>query len=91
MVKKMIGDACAHMVLMGGKSKYVRIGSAFQDLETQSISFKIDTLPVATSSGPQWSGWVNVFPREDASDAQSKRGIPAKRPPSYDLGDDIPF
>lgn len=87
MSKELIGDACAHMVGdPGTKPKYIRIGNAYRDTEFNSISVKIDTLPLATGHGVQWTGWINIFDRNDAK----KSGLPSK--PRYQGDDDdIPF
>lgn len=58
--KLKMGAVCAHIPQCGNNSKshYNKVGTAFVDEETGSISIKLDTLPIAPSN---WEGWLNIF------------------------------
>lgn len=70
-MKRNIGDVCAHLpahTQHGGKARYVRVGTAFIDEETDRLAFKLDALPLSTSG---WEGWLNVFPPKNPGDEQA--------------------
>ena len=83
MSKEFIGDACAYIPAAdrSSKTQYPRIGVAFCDTEDGRISIKLDTLPLP---GANWSGWINIFPRDKSE--------PPKRNPGVGPGQDAePF
>jgi hypothetical protein len=77
------------------KKRYTKCGTAFQD-EQVRISLKLETVPV----GPNWSGWLSLYPiernqsapRSDARQAQPERQASVPQHYVEDEGDDeIPF
>lgn len=80
------GDVCADLGKQpeGSKSsRYKRIGVAFKD-DAGRIVIKIDTLPLPQDT---WSGWTNIFPKED----KSTTAPPAGSRLAQLEDDDIPF
>lgn len=74
------------------KKEYTNVGKAFTD-DQGRISIKMKAVPV----GPEWSGWLSLYPAKerDPGAFQAPRPAPlAQRPAaaSYDNeDDDIPF
>lgn len=73
------------------KKRYMNAGKAFQD-DQGRISLKIDAVPV----GPEWSGWLSLYPRKDDQGGGQRQSAPAPTrsaaPPSAeDDGDHAPF
>lgn len=50
------------------KKRYVNVGSGFTDAEGR-MSLKLETVPV----GPDWSGWLSLYPVKDKDDRESDR------------------
>lgn len=75
------------------KKEYTNVGKAFTD-DQGRISIKMKTIPV----GPEWSGWLSLYPAKEREPQGAAPSRPAQRsmppPPAVvDLGedDDIPF
>lgn len=70
MSKRNIGDVCAYVPATqpGAKARYLRVGSAFVDEETDRLAIKLDTLPLP---GAGWDGWLNVFPPRNPGEEQA--------------------
>ena len=75
------------------KKRYQNVGKAFTD-DQGRVSLKMDAVPV----GPEWSGWLSLYPRKDylepAQGAQRQsRPAPTQPPrgPDDDEGDEVPF
>ena len=89
MSKILMGDVCAHIpgAKYGEKGSYRKIGVAFKDSDTGSISIKLDTLPLP---GCGWVGWCNIFEEREAKPATIPKELgPPFTPPFPE--DDIPF
>ena len=83
MSRSLLGDVCAYIPKRTEQDKpsYHTIGLAFIESDTQRISIKIDSIPIA---GGGWEGWLNIFPR--------KRDVTFTASAKLRVGlDDIPF
>ncbi len=91
MAKEKLGDLAAYLGKdANGKGIYWRIGAAYRDTDYDSISIKIDTLPLP---GANWQGWANIFTdtkSEFAAAPKDTKSAAAKRPAPL-ADDDIPF
>lgn len=80
------------------KKRYQTVGKAFQD-DQGRYSLKMDAVPV----GPEWSGWLSLYPRKDDRDQNQggqrqaaplpQRPAPTQAPrqPDDDAEDHVPF
>lgn len=57
------------------KKRYTNCGSAFTD-DQGRISIKLDTVPV----GPEWSGWLSLYPVKDRDDRGGQQQPAPARP-----------
>lgn len=66
------------------KKRRTRVGVAFTD-EDGNISLKMETVPVGNS----WSGWLNLFERDDNRTSAGNSGGSHQAPDESE--DEIPF
>lgn len=81
------------------KKQFMNVGKGFTD-DSGRISIKMNAIPV----GPEWSGWISLYPAKEREQAYQRTevatrprnavpGMPAAPPPApvnHDE-DDIPF
>lgn len=71
------------------KKQYLTVGKGFTD-EQGRQSLKLNALPV----GPEWSGWVSLYPaktKQDAPQGDRPQQRSAPPEPTSNDHDDIPF
>jgi hypothetical protein len=73
------------------KKEYTNVGKAFTD-DQGRISLLMKTIPV----GPNWSGWLSLYPAKERDDRPQARPAQTSLPPepamvSIGEGDDSPF
>ena len=64
------------------KKRYMKCGAAFTG-DDGRMSIKLDAVPCG-----EWSGWFNLYPKEEERAAVSTEPARAQAP---DRGDEIPF
>jgi len=69
------------------KKRYVNVGKAFTD-DSGRISIKLETIPV----GPDWSGWLSLYPAKTREEREeTNRGNASNPKPPKEDDDAIPF